>query len=140
MNAPASHALSGASPVDVLLVSEGDGIGGFVESVLRTSNYSASTARDMHEALRRIQEQRPRVVIIPCDYVIPNGGLPFADMIGERCPDQEIVLLRSPSARGMGISRSTDRLFPVLQPVGQSDDVLRFLRELPALGGASLDS
>lgn len=62
-----------AAPVHVLIVDDDPGIRGFIHATLRTEGYSVAVAANGRQALERIAEQRPDVILVDLSMPVMNG-------------------------------------------------------------------
>ena len=61
------------SPPHVLVVDDDPGIRGFLQAILQAEGYSVSTANDGREALARIAEREPHLLLLDLSMPVMNG-------------------------------------------------------------------
>src|ERR671935_1947935 len=106
---------SASSPKHVLIVEDDQGVSNALEDILRDSGYSAEAASDGREALARMRERRPDLVVL--DLMLP--GLDGWGFLTARESDRELasVPVLVVSAVGpVGRRRAGDLGAPVFLP------------------------
>ncbi len=78
----------------ILLVEDDAPVRGFTEEVLRSNGYKVLSAADPVEALRLVEEQKPRLDLLLTDVVMPTwSGRQLAEMLAPKRRDMKVLYL-----------------------------------------------
>ncbi len=78
----------------ILLVEDDGPVRGFTEEVLKSNGYMVYSAADPVEALRLIEEQKPRLDLLLTDVVMPKwSGRQLAEMLAPKLPRMKVLYM-----------------------------------------------